>query len=287
MINYFIRNYFAFSLLCVLSSIVFSQEKDKRIIEDYRKNQLKACDNFLAAIEALEDYLVKKRIDDFDIFNSKISTCDSILSIIENSLTNENYTENFEVLRKGVSGLDGCTLESLHDLANKGEKERFKLYDGRIAYLSKEGEIPFSIWLTIAKVKGDQVFKELTGFSRLKTTMQSSESDWKGQQYTDMYIAKLRSWKNLDDGTLLLKIKLMYGCPQCCLLVRILDENGNYLTHFTTKNIMTLWNLTSIEENNRMMSMVTRPTKDLELVFSVNKRDLRDASIIEVGVSSK
>jgi outer membrane biosynthesis protein TonB len=70
------------------------------------------------------------------------------------------------------------------------------------------------------------------------------------------------------DKALVLNLKIignMRGSPYAQLLVRLFDENGQYLTHFTTRERF------SVEAN-----------RNYRLAYPVNRRDLRDAAILEI-----
>jgi hypothetical protein len=79
------------------------------------------------------------------------------------------------------------------------------------------------------------------------------------------------------------------------LLVRILDRNGNLLTHLTTREAFTAsrdgygvflarYNGASQHgAGNRVPKPVLLDSNRTELAYSVNVRDIRDAAIVEVG----
>lgn len=71
------------------------------------------------------------------------------------------------------------------------------------------------------------------------------------------------------------------------LLVRIFDSNGQYLTHFTTKEKFTPFR--KMQEMFATRNEILGETLNLlsekgnKLTYTINKRDLRDAAAVEVG----
>ena len=68
------------------------------------------------------------------------------------------------------------------------------------------------------------------------------------------------------------------------LLVRLFDRNGNYLTHFVTTEEFTTnadW-FKQLERAGRTQFHLLKAEGN-RLVYEVNIRDLRDATIVEIG----
>ncbi len=84
------------------------------------------------------------------------------------------------------------------------------------------------------------------------------------------------------------------------LLVRLFDKNGQYLTHFTTAEGFTVFYefferangayqrglRAGVPDANRFKCHLLK-TKGNRLVYGVNVRDLRDASIVEIGFTTR
>ena len=69
---------------------------------------------------------------------------------------------------------------------------------------------------------------------------------------------------------------------RCRLLIRLFDQNGNYLTHFTTESLDKLFG-GGYESMDRVTDFFKQENK-YSLTYEVNMRDLRDAEIGELGL---
>jgi hypothetical protein len=85
------------------------------------------------------------------------------------------------------------------------------------------------------------------------------------------------------------------------ILVRIFDENGQYLTHFTTAEGFTAFpqvfqtydtlyqrgvSVGLPAERNKAKPVLLKPSKN-QFSYTVNIRDLRDAAIVEIGFTER
>jgi hypothetical protein len=84
------------------------------------------------------------------------------------------------------------------------------------------------------------------------------------------------------------------------LLVRLFDRNGQYLTHFTTAEGFTVFTkafetFDSIYQRGMQVGLtdaakykcVLLKPKGNRFVYGVNVRDLRDASVVEIGFTER
>jgi len=114
--------------------------------------------------------------------------------------------------------------------------------------------------------------------------------------YTKEYLADLKAWKNIEEGTILLRFKFadVIGGH---FLVRFFDRNGNYLSHLVSREMREIYgNPTDFDSKASQViyadfefGNVIIKTRDPDgfkyltervLVYPVNIRDLRDTEII-------
>jgi len=101
-----------------------------------------------------------------------------------------------------------------------------------------------------------------------------------GRVYPEMeqgMISNLKIWKNIAEGTILLRFKgKNSGIWNQRYLIRLFDKNGQYLSRFESKSLYKIFGMpTEDEKEGNKFIMVER-----ELIYSVNIRDLRDTYII-------
>ena len=116
------------------------------------------------------------------------------------------------------------------------------------------------------------------------------------KKYTKEYLADLKAWKNIEEGTILLRFKFadVIGGH---FLVRFFDRNGNYLSHLVSREMREIYgNPTDFDSKASQViyadfefGNVIIKTRDPDgfkyltervLVYPVNIRDLRDTEII-------
>lgn len=94
------------------------------------------------------------------------------------------------------------------------------------------------IYVTIVTVFSVSLFaqspakKMSKDFKKVEAVIGTIESDYLGKRETEESISNLKAWKNIKNG--ILKVSFAFRgprCPSCRFLVRLFDQNGNYLTH--------------------------------------------------------
>ena len=126
------------------------------------------------------------------------------------------------------------------------------------------------------------------GYKPVEARISSVESN--DQLWTDRIITDLKIWKNIKDGKILLRFKCI-NHPMYCFMVRLFDENGNYLSHFVTERLCDVLGYPTEDDLERAHQILlysisdsNKPVVERELVYSVNVRDLRDTEIICLGL---
>ena len=121
------------------------------------------------------------------------------------------------------------------------------------------------------------------GATPLKTAVTTPQGQdyngWSQARFANRFMKRATSYKT--ESEVIIDIEVGLELPMATgvfpLLVRLFDEDGNYLTHFVTKEKYTI--------NATFLSPGFIPFRRTgnRLIYPVNRRDLRDTAILEVG----
>jgi hypothetical protein len=92
------------------------------------------------------------------------------------------------------------------------------------------------------------------------------------------YLSNVKSYKNIKEGCLIIRFNLKSGIPiSLHFLVRLFDRNGNYLSHFTTDMIFSLFPSDIVE------NQINDAKNPFTLIYNINSIVLPEIKYIEFG----
>jgi len=154
---------FCLAVVCILfySNPLSAQKARPLTADDTKKMQITVTENFLDALQSMKDYLIDKNDQDFENARSKFVAVDSLITFLEKGSKSKLDTSDLPKIKQAATQFKDFTLDKMNELAERGEKARFS-FGGRTAVLSKDGEAPLVVYLTIAKSFGDNLLSKLS-----------------------------------------------------------------------------------------------------------------------------
>lgn len=151
------------AVVCILlySHPLTAQKPKSPTADEIKKMQAMVAEDFLDALQSMKDYLIDKNDQDFQNAHSKFIAVDSLISFLEKGSKSKLDTSDLPKIKQAASQFKDFTLTKMTELAERGEKARFS-FGGRTAILSKDGEAPLVVYLTIAKSFGDNLLSKMS-----------------------------------------------------------------------------------------------------------------------------
>lgn len=101
-----------------------------------------------------------------------------------------------------------------------------------------------------------------------------------GKLLNDRYLSNVKSYKNVKKGYLIIVFNWESSQPiNACFIVRLFDRNGNYLSHFLTKEVFRLFPLKTV--GNRVIIDEINP---FVLTYNINSIVLPEVKYLEFGL---
>lgn len=101
-----------------------------------------------------------------------------------------------------------------------------------------------------------------------------------GKLLNDRYLSNVKSYKNIKKGYLIIVFNWKSSQPiNACFIVRLFDRNGNYLSHFLTKEIFRLFPLKTV--GNQIIIDEKNP---FVLTYNINSIVLPEIKYLEFGL---
>lgn len=151
----------AFILFLCYTSQTLSYEKKSLSKDKVKSIQIQMSNLCIQAVESMTDYIMTKSPGYFEEAKKKFVITDSILSFLQTCCTSVTDTSTIRSLKSASEMVSKLTIQEIEDLANKEEKANFN-FGGRTALLSKDGEAPFLIYLSVVKNMAQNLIDKLS-----------------------------------------------------------------------------------------------------------------------------
>jgi len=151
----------AFILFLCFTSHPLTYEKKTLSGDKVKSIQIEMSNICIQAVETMTDYIMTKSQEYFQEAKKKFVITDSILSFLQTYCTAITDTSTIRSLKSASEMVCKLTIQELEDLANKGEKANLN-FGGRTALLSKDGEAPFLIYLSIVENMAQNLIDKLS-----------------------------------------------------------------------------------------------------------------------------